>query len=441
MKLDFEKYLEANTFSEEAISIIDEGIQCYKVGAYRASFLMSYYFFLKVLKDRLEQSRHTKPESVDLSTWQGILRKINDDTVWDQTVFETTQWKIKEDGRSRIYLINNDLREDMVYWRRKRNDCAHSKDNIISYPHIESFWLFLESNLNKFIVNGGREALLEKFNIHFDPKYTKPGSSYEHLIQPIPLVVRKGKVGDLLKDIDRILEEKASYNYIEDEESIYYSFWKDIASSEHQDINKGFIDFITFDEEIFIKFITVYPEKLMLCTQNKKLVRNLWREKLFSRKAKGSNSYWDLAISLLRNKIVDDSEIEQFIRKLAMSGQYHKMRDEHLDFFKKYCFFEKIKEYLFEGDLFTQPYNGYNNANSNARFIMFYLENESLDEVVVSSLNDLFKGLKFGEFYDRFIKYLESNIEFKNTFIKIAEDKSLTLASIFTKNRNESEND
>src|SRR5690606_11961493 len=156
---EFEKYIESQEFTEESLSIIAEGIKCYKVGAYRAAFLMSYYFFLKVLKERLEQSKHTKPDSLDQPTWQNLLKKINDDTVWDQTVFETTQWKLA-DGRSKIYLISNDLREDMIYWRRKRNDCAHSKDNLISYPHVESFWLFIQSNLNKFIVNGGRESLL-----------------------------------------------------------------------------------------------------------------------------------------------------------------------------------------------------------------------------------------------------------------------------------------
>ncbi|MFS0604947.1 hypothetical protein [Peribacillus frigoritolerans] len=430
MKLEFEKYLESQSFSEESMSIISEGIKCYKIGAYRASFLMSYYFFLKVLKERLEQSKHAKPDSLDLRTWRELLRKTNDDTVWDQTVFETTQWKLP-DGRSKIYLINNDLREDMVYWRRKRNDCAHSKDNIISYPHVESFWLFIQSNLNKFIVNGGREALLDKFRLHFDSRYTKPGLKYDYLIQPIPLVVDKRDIAGLLKDIDEILEEKASYLYIDDKESVYYAFWNNIACSSNEDINKGFINFITSSQELFIKFITVFPEKLLMCTSQTVLIREFWKEKLFSREVKGSDAFWDLSISLLRNNIIDESEIAKFVRKLAFSGQYRRLERNHIEYLRSLAFFKYIKLHLFENDLFTQAPNGYNNANANRNLIIFYLKNESLDKVVVESLNTLFKGLTYGEFFDAFNKFKRENPDFVNSFVTIAENEGLKLAPIF----------
>lgn len=429
MKLEFEKYLESQNFTDESMSLINEGIKCYKVGAYRASFLLSYYFFLKVLKERLEQSKHTKPDSLDLNTWQGLLQKINDDTIWDQTVFETTQWKLK-DGRSKIYLINNDLREDMVYWRRKRNDCAHSKDNLISYPHVESFWLFIQSNLNKFIVNGGREALLNKYTMHFDPKYTKPGEDYQYLIQPIPLVVDKRDIPELLKDIDSILED-GSILYIEDKESAYYSFWKDISTSSNEDINKGFIEFITSSKEIFVKFITVYPEKLLMCVDKTQLIREFWTDMFFGRKVKGSDGYWDLAITLLTNNIIDEPEVIRFVRKLALGGHYNRLTKEQIEKLRHYDFFKYLKSSLFEGNLFTQPFNGYNNANASTKKIMFYIENEPLDEVVVRSLNALLHGLHYGEFFDTFTRYIENHPDFVEKFVGIVEEIRVTLAPLF----------
>lgn len=430
MKLEFERYLDSQNFSDETMSLIDEGIKCYKIGAYRASFLMSYYFFLKVLKERLEQSKHTKPDSLDQSTWQGLLQKINDDTVWDQTVFETTQWKLA-DGRSKIYLINNDLREDMVYWRRKRNDCAHTKDNIISYPHVEAFWLFIQSNLNKFIVNGGRESLLNKYETHFDPVYTRPGEDYDYLVQPIPLVVNKRDIPELLKDIDEILENKSNFLYIEDTESVYYSFWKVISCSSNEDINKGFIEFITSSQDIFIKFITVYPEKFMMCTYKTQLIREFWKEKFFSREVKSSNGYWDLAIILLENEIIDENDVSRFVRRLGLGGKYSRLTENQIDKLRVFDFFKYIKAYLFEGDLFTQPYNGYNNANTNTNLIMFYLKNEQLDEVVVRSLNGLLSGMHYGAFIDIFTRFKSSNPDFVNDFVKKAEDAGITVAAIF----------
>lgn len=437
MKLEFEKYLETQNFTEESMSVINEGIICYKVGAYRAAFLMSYYFFLKVLKERLEQSKHTKPDSLTQPVWQNLLIKINDDTVWDQTVFETTQWKL-DDGKSKIYLINNDLREDMVYWRRKRNDCAHSKDNLISYPHVESFWLFIQSNLNKFIVNGGRESLLDKYKTHFDPTYTKPGEDFQYLIQPIPLVVNNREIPDLLKDIDLILEEKSDYSYIEDKESPYYSYWKEISHSNSDCLNKGFIDFITSDMELFKKFIPVYPEKLLMCLHKTQLIREFWKEKFFSRQVKGSEGYWNLAIALLTNKIIDEDEINHFVKMLALGNRLNELEKEQIDILRNYNFFKQMKKYLFEEDLFSQPYNGYNNANSSTNRIMFYLKNEELDEVSVRSLNALLHGLKYGSFFDTFTAYIEEKQKFHEKFIEIAEDNNIPLAPILKREIEES---
>lgn len=65
MKLEFEKYLDSQNFTDESLSLINEGIVCYKVGAYRASFLLSYYFFLKVLKERLERAKYNKPSGIE----------------------------------------------------------------------------------------------------------------------------------------------------------------------------------------------------------------------------------------------------------------------------------------------------------------------------------------------------------------------------------------
>jgi hypothetical protein len=429
MKLPFEQWLQSQILPEEAISIIEEGINCYKIGAYRASFLMSYYFLLKVLKYRLENSKDSKPDSVTLKVWQELLQTVQDDSVWDQKVFETTQWK-ESDGRSKIYLINNDLREDMVYWRRKRNDCAHSKDNIISYPHVESFWLFIQSNLSKFIVNGGREGLLNKVKKHFDPKFTQPGQDYKFIIDQIPLVVKTSEISNMLKDIHEILESQ-SFLYIEDKEDVYYSFWNDIAFSVTKEVNDGFIEFITKDQEIFIKFITVYPEKLMMCTSKEELIRHFWRESFFERGVLGTDEFWNLAMILLNNKVIPDDEKNTFVRKLALKGVKRDLSPEQIQVLKIYGLFNHIREYLFVNDKLIQLHNGYHNANFNAKLIIFYLENELLDDVVVSRLNSLLYGLKYGPFFELFCNFLKKHPNFSKDFVVSVESQGLNLAPIF----------
>ncbi|MFD1736198.1 hypothetical protein ACFSCX_06425 [Bacillus salitolerans] len=440
MNLKFEDYIQSQNFSPEAVSLIKEAIKCYKIGAYRASFLMSYYFVLKVLKHRLEQAKNSRPDTISEGTWQGLLNKIQDDSVWDQTVFDTTQWKIA-DGRSKVYLINNDLREDMVYWRRKRNDCAHSKDNIISYPHVESFWLFIQSNLSKFIVNGGREGLLNKIEKHFDSNLTQPGQDYSYLIEQIPFVVKTSEISDLLRNINDLLKN-ISYLYIEDKEDDFYKFWKDIAFSTNEAVNEGFIQFITSDHDIFKDFITVYPEKLLMCTKDGELIRLLWNDYFFKRGIINSDGFWDLAIILLENNLIDPSEKGSFVEKLALNGSIQKIKTEQIATLRKHGFFQPIREYLFEDQKLIKPHTGYNTANSLVPLIMFYIKNEELlDDLVISHLNSLLEKMTFGSFFDAFSKYLEENPSVTEVYVKNIERQGLKPAPIFTGDNEEETND
>jgi hypothetical protein len=59
MKLEIEKFISEMGFPEAAMSFIEEGILCYKVGAYRSSYIMSYLFFFNVVKYRVLESSHT----------------------------------------------------------------------------------------------------------------------------------------------------------------------------------------------------------------------------------------------------------------------------------------------------------------------------------------------------------------------------------------------
>lgn len=107
----------------------------------------------------------------------------------------------------------------MPYWRRIRNTCAHAKDSIISHSNVEAFWLFLESHLAKFIVNGGKQALLDKIQNHFDIKKSKPSFNFTYLVDQIPLVVKLSEIPGLLVEI---YENVVSLNY--DKERMDHSF-------------------------------------------------------------------------------------------------------------------------------------------------------------------------------------------------------------------------
>jgi hypothetical protein len=427
MKLEFETWIQSQNLPGEAIDILEEGIKCYKVGAYRASFLMSYYFFLKVLKHRIELARHSKPDSVSQQHWQNLLDSMQDDSVWDDRLIESIRWKEDGNDRSRIYLINRDLREDMEYWRRKRNDCAHSRDNIISYPHVESFWLFIQSNLHKFIVNGGKEGLLNQVKRHFDPAITKPGEDFAFLIQHIPAVVTPQEIPALLQDIHTALEPQSTF-YIEDMKSVYYAFWRDIAFTDLLDINRAFIEFITSETNVFLDFISVYPEKLMACVEKIELIRKLWKQDLFGRRIKHSDGYWSLAVTLLDNDLIDEDERTKFVRKLVYNQNASVTPTiEQIASLRTHGFFSLGRNYLI--DELNHSRKSYDNANTHLDFVIFHLTHEPLDDDMVRTLNPLLLRLTYGDFIRYLPKFLNDNPVIKTRYVEYATRLQLSIPS------------
>ena len=134
----FKKSIECNY-------LFQESIKCYKIEAYRASLLFSYLGFLTYIKEVIISSR--KPTDIDESRWNDLLRKINNDDYWEQRVFDELN-----NNSSCIFKFNDSIRQQIRYWKDRRNDCAHFKDNEINQSHVEMFWVFIKSNLNKISV-------------------------------------------------------------------------------------------------------------------------------------------------------------------------------------------------------------------------------------------------------------------------------------------------
>lgn len=224
----------------------------------------------------------------------------------------------KKKSSDTVFLISADLKEELKYWRRKRNACAHSKKEKISYPHVESFWLFIESNLHKFVVNGGKEDLMHKLRLHFDPKYTKPNESHAEFVQALPLVLdNPDNLPTFLKEIDTMFKENRRYPYIKEQNGPFYQFWKDVSCANNDTTRSAFIKFITSDTHIFIRFITIYPEKLLSCKHEKQLIREFWNELIFTDEAKNSPNFWQIVCAMLENNLIDPEEHPIFITELV----------------------------------------------------------------------------------------------------------------------------
>ncbi|MDA6151220.1 hypothetical protein OSK18_27385, partial [Escherichia coli] len=89
---------------------------------------------------------------------------------------------------------SEDLRQQAIYWKNRRNDCAHSKRNIITDVHVESFWYFLKANLNQFVLPGSQSSLINEIKNHFDTNYTAEDKPFNNLISEAILIIDQSNV-------------------------------------------------------------------------------------------------------------------------------------------------------------------------------------------------------------------------------------------------------
>ncbi|EJV74387.1 hypothetical protein [Bacillus cereus] len=163
MKLEIEKFISEVEFPEVSMSLIEEGILCYKAGAYKSAYIMSYLFFLNVVKHRALESSYAP-------IGYGRERKKKTDEIpydefWERKVFDLIT---TEKSRSRYFEVSKSIITQMEYWRTLRNDCVHSKGNQFVAAHVESFWLFIQSNLPELVINCRKNVMSRELDELFE---------------------------------------------------------------------------------------------------------------------------------------------------------------------------------------------------------------------------------------------------------------------------------
>lgn len=411
MKLDFEKWYEEKIINNEAKKLFNESCLCYKVGAYRAAFLMTYLGFQNILKERLLKSE-VCPQGIPQSLWKKTQEDLLDDKKWDDAVFDSVN-RIKP---SNPFLINDDIRKQYEYFRCIRNDCAHAKSNIISYPHVESLWLFIQSNYNKFVVNGGRKGLLERISIHYNPIYTKPGSDINPIIEDIITSMNVNEIPLFLKDVYEL--SRFSFKTLKGEN--YSDFWNGIVYSLNSDLREGIIIFAKDDWSIFLKFINLYPDKLMeiLLNSSSEFKREFWSYRIFKMDSYYYPNRWEILKKVLENNIIPSDELNNFITKLAIEYMVVPPKD-YLEFFKSIGYLDELKRMYFGSyNKFDYP-NGIYYADKNWSKIRELIINIDLDYEIVSQLNRVFVPITYGIYYNGMRDLLKDNENFRRKYKKV----------------------
>lgn len=356
MKLRIENWIDNNNFSEDVNVLFSDAVTCYKSGANRASLLFSYLAFLTILKERIIGG--TKPNLFEEDYWNNLIAKLQNENLWEANVFESTQQREKIDQatkqrtRDPIFNINEDLRLQIKYWKDRRNDCAHYKDNIIDTFHVESFWAFMESNMSKITIEGGMQSLINKIYKHFDPTITPPDKDITPLIQEIEYSVDRTK----LKHFWETLLNNGEWSF-------ELSNRKQELISKSLEVNTGFVNdslitIIKSNKHYLKDFLSNHPDKILNFNFNEEEVRKFWKTQLTS-----CNNILGVYTSFLRNGLIPKNEIAEANKMiLSVIREYSPTINEHqilygngfLDAFKQGILnnssFTGIRSYLYVND-------------------------------------------------------------------------------------------
>lgn len=437
MKLHFETWLDTQRISEEAQASFNESFICFKVGAYRAALIFSYIGFMNVIADRILNAKRPSPFPSDWGKLQDSVNATKSPDGWETETFKVViipKIVNKKDNPERVFNLSNDLRKQVEYWKSRRNDCAHSKPNLIIAAHVEAFYAFLESNLGKFAVRDSKLQMQEKIWDCFDSNRThsdKLDDELQNIIaDELPNSLENSEYPDFVEEVISELRKKNN----SDSGSQVNKFLKLCLEWGTQTLKDACTQFLNNSStEDLANFLREYPDKCTVIKGEDKKMRFLWKTELFK---KGSPFEKDVCLlaSLLNNRVIPENENEdKNERKEAIRDFIKSYRDIPLSFLNNESgriAWNTLKENgildILERNIIDEArYGGswdFEWASANRYFIVKYLEDREISseiaKIICSSFNSENNPRKLRPVLDDFFS---KNEEKKEEFLRLAE--------------------
>lgn len=404
MKLKIQSWLENETFSETVNKIFSEAIICYKSDAYRASMVLSYIGFLTILKERLLQS--TNPTGIPPVLWNSIIMEIQDEEKWDAKIRDETQRK----NPAPIFIISDDLRQQIVYWKNRRNDCAHFKPTDIKHYHIESFWGFLQDNMSKLVVNGSTAALRNKIQNHFDISLTPSGQDSTTLVLEIATAISPLELPVFFQDVHAIFVTFSLSNHEKE-----LQFYDDIFRISNNTVKVALADFIKTDSNLLLDFLRNKPARITEFELEAHVVRNLWFSSLFNT---GQNDF-SVFVALLANNLIPEVQIQEAIETVLERITWVSKPNNAYE-----------RQVLVDSGFYThfhrrlivdRQYDQWAWSNPKANFIADYFEHNAFTEEIVRATFETFRsGYNPHDVRDALNRMFQEHPDKKTEFLSVA---------------------
>lgn len=387
MELEIQKWVrKTKPFYKESEELFNEAVECYKVGANRAAFIMSYLAYEKTIQNKILQFKGI-PSNKTECEWNNIKKNINDEYYWEKNTFNQIEQK---DGvikfSNRKYILSK-----LKAYKATRDVCVHGKNETINASTVEEFWNFLKDNISKFNVNGGKEYFKEALFKSFRDRNEQLDLSYDILLESLPFADLSQ---DDLIDIWEYLNKNFNKLYGVKEEDII-EFWNKILLNIDEKIQESFINFTQKECSTFIKFYKFNNSllNLSMTISNgiifKKEVLYKWIQT--GQPAIYKNEiFWNLIIQTL--DYIHKEDTKGFFKLLKIQDIIYIPNEKQSDILNTYNFFDAMKD-----SLFNELQYDYDKIPSKLNYIdiVLYITKNCLDNEVLILISNYWNKLKY----------------------------------------------
>ncbi|MBD8498523.1 hypothetical protein [Paenibacillus arenosi] len=447
MKLQIEQWVEkTHPFEEIGLDLFKESVSCYKIGAYRSAFLMSYLALMQTIRYRILNFT-TKPQFVEERNWNNYRSALDSDRSWEEAVFNVlsiSKPKFNKASKSfevdkRVIKLSNhdEIIADLLSWRYKRNRCAHAKVGTINSSTVECFWSFIQDNIFKFHVNGGLEYYKEAIYKAYRDQYEKVHVTYKEHLDALPTAeLTKEELIELWGELESKIDSLNSTK----KESLTL-FWSTILLHSDSMIKSSFVDFVNDNSIRFIRFYSLTPELLPMVMQQvdahlfKKEKLYLWIKKKFHYVEE--DFFWKLVVDILKN-YTPKEDLEDFFSFINLSKIRVLPNEEETKILKENSFFASVEEWLCSRLRYS--YDEVPSHLSDIHCTLYVLENITLNSKIVSFLNAYMENLQSkhypmtNDLYYKFKYFIRFNKEFSGRLRMFVNENQIELCRALIEN-------
>lgn len=281
----------------------------------------------------------------------------------------------------------------------------------------------MESNLNKFVINGGEVATLEAISRHYDIRYTEPGLSTEYLVELIISSIKNEELTNFLEKVYKYFNDNPRTFYLR-KDSLIYNFWFNVVNTEYPPLKESLVNFLKNDIDIFFEFIDIFPQLFSYFLEDSVFIRILRTEHIWREFRYNSDIAWVCVERLIDNGLIPQNEMSDFINKLVTTKSIPPQN--LIEKLKALNYFDELKYVLFQRNQISRAY-GIETANFAARRIEFYITQLGFDKAIVEEINDTLNIARYGNFYDIMKDVFLTRQDLKESYIQICEELGFKL--------------